>query len=245
MNISPKSQSPWQVEVKGLSKYFGPRPALRGINLGLALGEFLALFGPNGAGKTTLIRILATLLRPTAGTAKIAGRDLRREGEAIRRLIGFVSHQPLLYENLSAAENLRFFGRLYSVSELEGRIQERLAEVGLGHRQHDLVRTYSRGMQQRLAIARALLHDPAVLLLDEPYSGLDPQAVERLQQVLASLAGRNKTVLLATHHLEQGLEISHRLAILSRGRIVWEGGRDSLGSAELRATYREFVGGAG
>lgn len=245
MTISLESQPPWEVEVKGLSKYFGPRPALRGIDLRIAKGEFLAIFGPNGAGKTTLIRILATLLRPTAGTARVAGKDLRRDGEAIRSLLGFVSHQPLLYENLTAAENLRFFGRLYSVAELEARIPERLEEVGLSHRQHDLVRTYSQGMQQRLAIARALLHDPALLLLDEPYSGLDPQAVERLQQVLASLARQNKTVLLATHNLEQGWEISHRLAILAKGRVVFEASRSAVDTQELRAQYREYTGVAG
>ncbi|MBI2845275.1 MAG: heme ABC exporter ATP-binding protein CcmA [Chloroflexi bacterium] len=242
MNSGAEQQIQWEVEVKGLSKYFGPRPALRGINLGIARGEFLALFGPNGAGKTTLIRILATLLPPTAGTAKVAGKDIRREGEGIRGLIGFVSHLPLLYDNLTARENLSFFGRLYSVLDLEARGDELLEEVGLTHRQHDLVRTYSRGMQQRLALARALLHDPAVLLLDEPYSGLDPQAVERLQEVLAGLARRNKTVLLATHNLEEGFEISHRLAILAQGRIVWEGERDALDRQELRALYRQYAG---
>lgn len=232
----------WELEVIGLSKYFGPRPALRGVDLKVRRGEFLALFGPNGAGKTTLVRILATLLRPTAGTARVAGKDLRRDGMAIRGLVGFVSHQPLLYDNLTGAENLRFFGRLYSVPNLEERSQEGLAQVGLTHRQHDLVRTYSRGMQQRLALARALLHDPAVLLLDEPYAGLDPQAVERLQEILSSLAQQQKTVILATHNLEQGWDICHRLAILAQGRIVYEAKREEVDQETLRSTYRQYAG---
>ena len=173
------------IQVRGLVKSFGSKVALDGVDLDVAEGEFLTLVGPNGAGKTTLLRILATLTRPTEGSVRVAGYDLAREGAEIRRRVGLASHQTLLYDDLSAEENLRFYGRMYDVTDLEERITALLQRVGLEHRRHDPVRTFSRGMQQRLSIARALLHDPAILLLDEPYTGLDQQAMEVLREVLA------------------------------------------------------------
>jgi heme exporter protein A len=204
------------VEVRGLVKSFGSKVALEGVDLDVAEGEFLTLVGPNGAGKTTLIRILATLARPTRGSVRVAGYDLGGQGTEVRRRIGLASHQTLLYGDLSAEENLRFYGRMYEVPELEERITALLQRVGLEHRRHDLVRTFSRGMQQRLSLARALLHDPAILLLDEPYTGLDQQATEVLREVLAlplsppKLGGmkggaRSRTVLMTTHNIERGL----------------------------------------
>ena len=172
------------IEVRGLVKSFGSKVALEGVDLDVAEGEFLTLVGPNGAGKTTLIRILATLTRPTEGSVRVAGYDLAGQGTGIRRRIGLASHQTLLYGDLSAEENLRFYGRMYEVPDLEERITALLQRVGLEHRRHDLVRTFSRGMQQRLSIARALLHDPAILLLDEPYTGLDQQAAEVLREIV-------------------------------------------------------------
>ena len=176
------------IEVRGLVKSFGGKVALDGVDLDVAEGEFLTLVGPNGAGKTTLIRVLATLTRPTEGSVRIAGYDLVGQGTEIRRRIGLASHQTLLYDDLSAEENLRFYGRMYEVPDLEERITALLQRVGLEHRRHDLVHTFSRGMQQRLSIARALLHDPAILLLDEPYTGLDQHAAEVLKEVLVSLS---------------------------------------------------------
>jgi heme exporter protein A len=237
------------IEVRGLVKSFGSKVALGGVDLEVAEGEFLTLVGPNGAGKTTLIRILATLTRPTRGSVRVAGCDLIRQGTEARRCIGLAPHQTLLYDDLSAEENLRFYGRMYEVPELEQRITALLRRVGLEHRRHDLVRTFSRGMQQRLSIARALLHDPAVLLLDEPYTGLDQQAAEVLREVLVPslspprLGGmkggaRSRTVLMTTHDLERGLELCDRTAILANGRIVYQADRGDLDATSFREAYR-------
>jgi heme exporter protein A len=229
------------IEVRGLVKSFGSKVALDGIDLDVAEGEFLTLVGPNGAGKTTLIRVLATLTRPTEGSVRVAGYDLVGQGAEVRRRIGLASHQTLLYEDLSAEENLRFYGRMYEVPELEERITALLQRVGLEHRRRDLVRTFSRGMQQRLSIARALLHDPAILLLDEPYTGLDQQATEVLGEVLGALVGRSCTVLMTTHDLERGLELCDRAAILVNGRIVYQADRSHLDVATFREAYRRSL----
>jgi heme exporter protein A len=231
------------VEVRGLVKSFGSKVALEGVDLDVAEGEFLTLVGPNGAGKTTLIRVLATLTKPTRGSVRIAGCDLLKQGTEVRRRVGLASHETLLYGDLSAEENLRFYGRMYEVPELEERITSLLQRVGLDHRRHDLVRTFSRGMQQRLSIARALLHDPALLLLDEPYTGLDQQATEVLGEVLVSLVGRSRTVLMTTHNLERGLELCDRAAILVNGRIVHQASKGDLDVASFREAYRRYGAG--
>lgn len=232
----------WALEVVGLSKSFGHRRALRGVNLRLAKGEFLTLVGPNGAGKTTLIQVLSTLSKPTAGTARIAGHDLRSADAALRRQIGVVAHQVLLYEELTAFENLHFFGRLYDLERPGEAASEALERVGLTHRAHDPVRTLSRGMQQRLAIARGILHRPAILLLDEPFTGLDPGSSKMLQGTLKGLAAEGRTTLMATHNLALGLELCHRLAILVAGQIVVQADRESLDEEALLELYRRQVG---
>lgn len=176
------------IELRKLTKSFGSKYALRGVDLRVMPGESLVIFGPNGAGKTTLIRILSSLSRPTSGTVHIGGLNLATHADGIRRYLGVVSHAPLLYDSLTAEENLRFFAGLYALAAPEPRITALLEQVGLATRRGDLVRTFSRGMVQRLAIARALLHDPAVLLLDEPDTGLDPQAAEMLHGLLVALS---------------------------------------------------------
>ena len=176
------------IELRKLTKSFGSKYALRGVNLRVMPGESLVIFGPNGAGKSTLIRILSSLSRPTSGTVHIGGLDLATHADGIRRHLGVVSHAPLLYDSLTAEENLRFFAGLYGMSQPEPRITTLLGQVGLTTRRGDLVRTFSRGMVQRLAIARALLHDPQVLLLDEPDTGLDPQAAEMLHDLLVQVS---------------------------------------------------------
>lgn len=227
------------IKVRGLVKTFGNTIALQEVDLDVAEGEFLTVVGANGAGKTTLIHVLATLSRPTVGEIRIGGLDPARDAVTIRRRIGVVSHQPLLYGDLSAVENLTFYGRMYDVSDLPRRIEELLDWVGLSARRNDAVRTFSQGMRQRLAIARAFLHDPAILLLDEPFSGLDQQATAMLSQVLNNTSSsKPRTVVMTTHDLERGLNMGNRCAVLVRGQIVYQARRDELDPARLRAIYQ-------
>jgi heme exporter protein A len=229
------------IKVKSLVKSFGPITALRGVNLSVPDGQFVTLVGPNGAGKTTLLRILATLSRPTMGNVEIAGRELPTGAEDARRSIGLVSHQTLLYGDLSAEENLRFYGRMYDVADLDARIAEVLEMVGLAHRRRDPVRTFSRGMQQRLAIARAVLHRPSLMLLDEPYTGLDQDAAARLEAVMSSVGTGGRTVVMTTHDLERGLAVADRVVILAKGRVVFEANRSELNTAAFLETYRQYT----
>lgn len=232
------------IVVHKLTKSFGHRVALRGVDLSVAEGEFLTLFGPNGAGKTTLMRIVASLARPTAGTVRVCGEDLGKAATSLRRSLGLISHNPLLYGDLTPDENLRFFARMYDLPDsgdepVSARIDTVLAQVGLAARRRDPVRTFSRGMVQRLAIARAILHDPAIMLLDEPYTGLDLQAADMLRAVLQDLAALNRTVILTTHNLEQGLEMCDRAAVLNRGKVAWQGARAGLDLPAMREIYRQ------
>lgn len=226
------------IQVKGLVKSFGAQFALRGIDLEIASGESVTLVGPNGAGKTTMLRILAGLSQPTQGQVSIAGVDVSGASDDARRAIGFLSHQPLLYEDLSAEENLAFYGRMYNVGGLARRIDQLLVQVGLAHRRSSLVRTFSRGMKQRLAIARALVHDPSVLLLDEPFSGLDQQAKEMLVGLLHEMGLGSRTVVLTTHDLEQGLGLCRRAILLVDGGIRAEGESGRQGLDHFREEYR-------
>jgi len=219
------------IEAIAVTKAFGLRPVLRGVDLRVSEGEFLTLFGPNGAGKTTLLRILSTLSRPTTGQVRIGGYVLPQQAGAVRSILGVVSHQPLLYGDLSAEENLRFYARMYGLPPdvQETRIPEVIEAVGLRRRTMDLVRTFSRGMQQRLAIARAILHDPQVLLLDEPYTGLDQDAAAILDTVLREVATQGRTVVMTTHDLARGLAMGDRVAILSNGKIAYDAPSGALG----------------
>mgnify|MGYP001820858753 FL=1 len=234
------------IELRKLIKSFGHQAALRGVDLDVAPGEFLALFGPNGAGKTTLIRIVASLTRPTAGLVEVRGLDLGKAATSVRRHIGLISHNPLLYADLTPDENLRFFARMYDLTaggscSVSDRIDAVLGQVGLAARRRDPVRTFSRGMVQRLAIARAILHDPEIMLLDEPYTGLDLQAADMLRSVLQELAASNRTVILTTHNLEQGLEMCDRAAILHQGKLAWQGAREGLDLAGMKEIYRDVT----
>jgi heme exporter protein A len=231
------------IEVRGLAKNFGPQAALRGIDLDVRRGESLAVVGPKGAGKTTLMRVLATLTRPTKGRVVVGGYDLARQPAAARRLMGFVSHQPLVYEELTAEENLRLYARLYGVPEAKAQISTTLSWVGLTTQRHDLVRTFSREMKQRLAIVRALLHDPPLLLLDEPYVGLDQEAVLVLHKILAVLRHRKGTVVMTTHDLDGGMTLADRVTILIAGRVMDEVLIPDVGDTALRARYERALKG--
>jgi heme exporter protein A len=176
------------IRIQKLIKRFGSKTVLRGLDFEVRQGEFVALLGPNGAGKTTFLRILASLSRPTLGVVQVAGYSLPAQAAAVRSRLGVVTHLPLLYGDLTAEENLQFYGRMYAVFALHSRIDEVLILVGLVARRHDLVRTFSRGMQQRLAIGRAILHDPEVMLFDEPHTGLDQDACDMLDGLLRDVA---------------------------------------------------------
>ena len=230
------------IEVSRLWKSYGPVDALRGIDLKIEKGEFLTVFGPNGAGKSTLLKILSTIIRPTSGKVNTDGIDISSANEDARRRIGVISHKAFLYGNLSAKENLLFFGKLYDVPDLEKRIEELLAEVGLAHRASDMVRTFSRGMLQRLTIARAIIHNPAIILLDEPYTGLDQHAARMLTNLLKKLHTEDKTIVMTTHDITNGLEISDRIVIQILGKIVFED-RSANQTVELfERVYFEKVG---
>jgi len=225
------------LESEDIRKTFGHFTALGGVTLRVKRGEFLALFGRNGAGKTTFLKIAATLVRHTHGKLRIEGIDVREEPENARRHIGFLSHNTYLYRDLTPVENLRFFARLYGVTDSDERIQSLLDRVGLRHRASDPVRAFSRGLHQRLGIARVMLHDPSVILLDEPYTGLDANAVEILNQILDQAAAAGRTIILTTHDLDQGLRGATRAAIIDRGKIVFEGNSKDQAVRDAYAAY--------
>ena len=229
------------IVVKKLVKRFGLKAVLKGLDFEVQPGEFVALLGPNGAGKTTFLRVLASLSRPSLGSVQVAGYKLPGEAAAVRARLGVVSHLPLLYGDLTAEENLRFYGRMYNIANLEPRITEVLEMVGLDNRRRDLVRTYSRGMQQRLAIGRAVLHDPDVMLFDEPYTGLDQDASSMLDEVLKTVAAKGRTVVMTSHDLARAEELATRFDILSRGIIASSAKRDELGSGNLLTFYKQAL----
>ncbi|MEX2253514.1 MAG: ABC transporter ATP-binding protein [Thermoleophilaceae bacterium] len=198
----------------GLERRYGERVALAGVSLRLERGQTLAVFGSNGAGKTTLLRVLATLLRPHAGEARVLGSALPGEAWRVRGRIGYLGHDPLLYRDLSGRENLRYHARLHDAPQ--ARVEELLAAVGMERRANDRVRDLSRGMAQRLAAARALLHDPAVLLLDEPRAHLDPAGAELLEPLIGRASGRTR--VLVTHAVEAGLQEADLALGLRAGR---------------------------
>ncbi len=232
------------VEADEVEKWYGPVPAVRGIGFSLAAGTFLTVFGPNGAGKTTLLRMLCGAVAPTRGSVRIAGEDLRKGEGAWRRRIGLLSHQTFLYPGLSAGENLDFYARLYGLPGRATRVGEALASVGLWERRDDRVRTFSRGMQQRVALARTLLHEPDVVFLDEPYTGLDPHAAATLRGVLERLRDGRRTVVLVTHNLSQGLELADRVAVQVGGEWVSDEPRSAIDAATWERVYTDRVAAA-
>ena len=230
------------IVAQGLVRRFGGVRALEGVDLEAPAGTLLVVLGPNGAGKSTLLGILAGLTRPDAGQVRVAGQDLARAPAAARQQVGLVSHQPLVYPELTAEENLRFHARLYGLPSGPEAVLPALEAVDLVRQRHRRARDFSRGMRQRLAIARATLHAPAVLLLDEPFTGLDPTAADRLAALLTSLAQGGHALLVTTHDLERARALAHRLVILDRGRVVWAGSAADPAAADLAALYRRLTG---
>jgi len=231
------------IEVRGLVKRFGLKTVLRGVDFEVRPGEFVALLGPNGAGKTTFLRVLASLSRPSLGEVHVAGYRLPNQAAAVRARLGVVSHLPLLYGDLTAEENLGFYGRMYGIADAGQRITQVLGMVGLEHRRRDLVRTFSRGMQQRLAIGRAVLHDPDVILFDEPYTGLDQDASAMLDEVLRAVAAKGRTVVMTSHDLARAEDLATRFDILTRGVIAASASRRELGRSNLPAFYKKALAG--
>ncbi len=229
------------IQVQRLVKRFGAKTVLSNLDFQVVEGEFVALMGPNGAGKTTLLRILSSLMKPTYGSIRVAGFQLPAQSAAVRSRLGIVSHLPLLYGDLTAEENLQFYGKMYAVQSLKQRIIEVLDLIGLSSRKADLVRTFSRGMQQRLAIGRAILHDPAVLLLDEPHTGLDQDACEMLDHLLREVAATGRTVVMTSHDLARVQDLARRFDVLSRGKILSSISAEQLPPDGLLTYYRQAL----
>lgn len=224
-----------------LLKSFGHIHALRGIDLSIDAGEIVTIFGPNGAGKTTLIKILSGLTHPTSGKVCINGSDLAEYDAESREKIGLISHQTFLYNNLTPVENLRFYGALYGLDNLEERILKAIEEVELADRRHDLVKNFSRGMQQRLSIARATLHEPKILFLDEPYTGLDQHAARNLRKILKRLHTEGRTILMVTHNIARGLEMCSRVLIQVLGKMVYDKPVDEVDRDHFEKLYFDTV----
>jgi heme ABC exporter ATP-binding subunit CcmA len=236
-NTTATQQGANAVVATDVRKTFEFKPVLRGVSLTVPTGATVALLGPNGAGKTTLLRILATLARPSAGEVTIDGLDLRRDAQAIRGRLGYLGHQPLLYDELTAGENLDFFARMYGVKDRQARVDALLERVGLRQKGRDRVRDLSRGQTQRLALARALLHDPRLLLLDEPDSGLDEQGVALLEEILRERLAASQTTIVTTHDLTWGLRVADRTVALLAGRVMYDGSA-ALSPDEARAAFQ-------
>ena len=236
----PDSSDPI-IQVRDLRKDFGYLQALSGVSFDLNKGEFLTIFGPNGAGKTTLIKVLAGLTRPTSGSAHIDGFDALESNAELRSQIGVISHTTCLYPDLTAVENLLFYAKLYGLDDPEKRANESIREAGLQLRRHDPVRTYSRGMQQRMAIARATLHDPSVLFLDEPFTGLDLRATNALKDHLHDLHTGKRTIIMTTHDMSCGLELCDRVAIQNKGRFLLLESINCIDQENFETFYTEVL----
>lgn len=229
------------MEVRNLRKAFGVLRAVDGIDFDLKRGEFLTVFGPNGAGKTTLIKILSGLTQPSSGSAKVAGFDVTEGNPRMRKEIGVISHATALYADLTPLENLMFFARMHGLAQPEDQALKVIDEVGLTQRRNDRVRTFSRGMLQRLSIARAILHDPKILFLDEPFTGLDLHASNILKEHLQRLHDRRRTILMTTHDISCGLEMCDKVALQVQGKFAFLENIGNVERDQFEAMYFDAV----
>lgn len=229
------------ITVEKLKKKYGENEALKGVSFSLEEGDFLSIFGPNGAGKSTLLKLLSAQTRPTSGKIFYGNTEIGNLNDDFRSKFGVISHQPFLYENLSAYDNLRFYGKLYGVENLDFRIKEILDLVELTHRKNELVRNFSRGMLQRLSIGRALLHNPDIVFLDEPYTGLDQHASNILTKILKELFSNRKTIIMVTHNLAKGYDLSSKIAIVKNGELVFFKNKDEVNDYEFEDIYISMV----
>jgi heme exporter protein A len=230
------------VEFKKVNKKYGHIHALRDVSLSINKGEFISIFGPNGAGKSTFLKILCTMTSPSSGDIMYEGTHLKKLQDDFRSRFGVISHQPFLYSELTALENLRFYAKLYGVENIDSRIKFLLDKVELYKRRNDKVRGYSRGMLQRLSITRALLHDPDIVVLDEPYTGLDTHASSILTKILMELFGEEKTIVMVTHNMKQGYDAASRLAIIKGGKLVFDDMKSNISIEDFEHKYTEAVG---
>jgi len=229
------------ITVQRLTKSFGDRPVLRDLDLNLHLGEVFVLFGANGSGKTTLIRSLGTLAKADKGIIRIMGRDLRRRGAFLRRFIGVLTHQTFLYDELTGQENLRFYGQMFGLRNVNERIRSLTEKMGLQRVLDKRVGTLSHGMQKRLSIVRAVLHDPTILLLDEPESGLDEEALSLLGHLLSGEDKGKRAVIITTHNLGYGFGLADHVGILANGHIAYQQDRGSLDMEAFRDIYTGYL----
>jgi heme ABC exporter ATP-binding subunit CcmA len=228
------------IDVRGLAKYFGRFSALRGLDLTVGPGEFIALFGRNGAGKTTLLRILAGLSHPSSGEVSIKP-ERAAAPRYVRGSIGYLSHNTSLYIDLTALENLRFYAQLLGLPTGDASLMEKIEQVGLGGREREPVRNYSRGMQQRLALARAFLHDPEILLLDEPFTGLDQAGSDFLKRYLMEAHAKGKTCMMAIHDATLGYEMADRFIVIDKGVAALDLPKAMVSFAEFNEKYSIIV----
>jgi heme exporter protein A len=229
------------IQVNNLHKTFGMLEAVAGISFELEQGSFLTVFGPNGAGKTTLIKILSGLTKPTHGSASVAGYDILSNDPQMRRNIGVISHASCLYRDLSALENLIFYAKMYGLDHVKDRAVKALDEVGLKARMYDSVQSFSRGMQQRVSIARGVIHNPSVLFLDEPFTGLDPHGSIVLKNFLHSLRSDKRTIIMTTHDLDCGLEMGDKVAIQAKGRFALFEDKANISQENFEEFYFKII----
>jgi heme exporter protein A len=229
------------ITVDQLKKKYGENEALKGVSFSLAEGDFLSIFGPNGAGKSTLLKLLSAQTRPSGGKIYYGETEIKDLTDDFRTKFGVISHLPFLYDSLSAYDNLKFYAKLYGVENIDFRIKEILDIVELTHRKNDLVRNFSRGMLQRLSIGRALIHNPDIIFLDEPYTGLDQHASNILTRILKELFAHRKTILMVTHNLAKGYELSSKLAIIRSGEMVFFKDKDDVNDYEFEDIYISLV----
>ena len=244
MSSKISTGAPPIVEVTDLTRDFGPRQAVAGITFSLAPGDCLAVFGPNGAGKTTLLRVLAGLLKPTSGSARISGIPLPG-GPLARSRVGLISHHTMLYESLSARENVSFTARLYGIRDAKTRVEDSLRRMSMLEGADASIRSLSRGMQQRVSIARAMVHSPQLVLADEPYSGLDESGARALTAVLQELRSAGTAIIVVTHNLVEGLSLATHVAVMQRGKFLRYDAAGSIDTKSYASTYREALAAGG
>jgi heme exporter protein A len=238
-----KGETGLRLETASLAKSYGDFPAVQGVSVRVCAGDFLALLGRNGAGKTTLLKMLALVERPTSGRLMADGQEADEDPTALRRRIGYLGHNTFLYDELTARENLGFYGELYGVSNSPERRRMLLEAVELAPFADQMVRHYSRGMKQRLAIARLFLHEPDVLLLDEPFTGLDDRAALLLEEMLRDAHGQGKTIVLCTHELDRAVRLAQVWLILEKGKVTYYGPNEAERPERMRELYRRCAGG--